>query len=840
MTKFTRLYESFQPNNYNLELSLERRARKFSGKVVITGTLTNLDSVIKLHAKELKITGAIVNDIPADTKAGKNDELIITPSSQLIDKDITISLTFTGKITDPMNGIYPCYFEHEGAKKELLMTQFEPFHAHKVFPCIDEPEAKATFDLTLKTENKVEVLSNMPVKSQQEKKHNLITSFETTPVMSSYLLAFVVGELHKVSGKTKDGVEVNTWATPAHKPESLSFSLDVAIRAIEFFSDYFGTPYPLPKSDHVAVPDFSAGAMENWGLITYREVCLIVDKSTATSTKQHSATVIAHEVSHQWFGNLVTMRWWDDLWLNESFANMMEYVAVDALFPEWKIWNEFASYESLASLRRDSLPGVQSVKLPVNHPDEIGTLFDPAIVYAKGGKLLNMLRNFIGEEAFVEGLRMYFKKHAYSNTSGSDLWAALGESSGQDIGTFMSEWLEKSGFPVIEAQIKNNDLVITQNHFLIGGKADERSWPVPLAANIETVPKLLSERSVEAPCYVETLIINKDDISYFITKYDDKLQKRILENLDDLSDIDRLKLLNDANLLSRGLLKPAADLVDLLIAYENEKTQPVWSLMSLIVADLKRFTDQNETDEKQLKTLVNHLCTPLYRELGWETAKDEDEQITKLRSIIIGLMIYAENDDAIEIAIKKYTKANDDLSQLDSELRTSILVAAVRHSKKPSEVVDSLLEYHNATSSSDLKSDICSAVSGTRDPNIGEGLLALFTDNSIIKPQDLLAWFAYMIRNRHCREITWQWMIDNWDWIESTFEDDHHYDSFARYTASTFATAEYEEKYRAFFTPKINEIELKRTIEIGLDEIAGRRSWIESNREEVAKRLHSI
>jgi aminopeptidase N len=261
--------------------------------------------------------------------------------------------------------------------------------------------------------------------------------------------------------------------------------------------------------------------------------------------------------------------------------------------------------------------------------------------------------------------------------------------------------------------------------------------------------------------------------------------------------------------------------------------------MSLIVADLKRFTDQNETDEKQLKKLVNRLCTPLYGELGWETANDEDEQITKLRSIIIGLMIYAENDDAIKIAIKKYTEANNDLPQLDSELRTSILVAAVRHSTKPSEVVDNLLEYHNTTSSSDLKSDICSAVSGTRDPNIGEKLLALFTDNSIIKPQDLLAWFAYMIRNRHCREITWQWMVDNWDWIESTFEDDHHYDSFARYTASTFATEEYEAKYRAFFTPKINEIGLKRTIEIGLEEIAGRKKWIENNRESVTKRLQS-
>lgn len=838
MTKSNRLFAAFRPKNYNLNLNLQRRARKFSGTVVITGDMKHTNQPLKLHARDLTITHALIDDIPADTKVNGSDEIVVTPRSQPNDPSVTVTLEFHGKITDSMHGLYPCYFDDNGVKKELLMTQFEPFHAHEVFPCVDEPEAKATFDLTLCTENEVQVLSNMPTKSQQETKDVLITTFETSPVMSSYLLAFVVGELHKVSGKTRDGIEVNAWATPAQTPESLTFSLDVAIRSIEFFSDYFGTAYPLPKSDHVAVPDFSAGAMENWGLVTYREACLIVDESTSTSTKQHTATVIAHEVSHQWFGNLVTMRWWDDLWLNESFANMMEYVAIDTLFPQWKIWNEFASYESLAALRRDSLPGVQPVKLPVNHPDEIGTLFDPAIVYAKGGKLLNMLRHHIGDKAFSEGLKVYFKKHSFKNTSGNDLWQALAVSSKQDVSTFMSEWLEKSGFPVVNAELKDS-LSLTQHHFLIGGTADKRQWPIPLAGG-DDLPQLLEYRSATVSAHDRLILLNRDDVSYFVTHYDVVLEQKILNNLAELSDIDRLKLLSDANLLSRGLLKPAAELIDMLLAYKKETTQPVWSLISMTIADIRRFTDTNDSNEVQLKKLINTLCTPLYKKLGWHAAKKEAEQITKLRSTIIGLMIYAQDNHAVTTALQLYNQNKSTLAKLDGELRASIMIAAVRHSDDPGQVVQDLLALHNKTSSSELRSDICSALTSTQDSSVGEELLTLFTDTSTVRPQDLLTWFAHMIRNRHTRDLTWQWMTDNWDWIKSTFENDHHYAVFPRYAANAFASQKHEKNYKAFFSPKTDEVSLRRTIEIGMEEIAGRRKWIEKNQEAVTSSLAAL
>ncbi|HEX8390538.1 MAG TPA: M1 family metallopeptidase, partial [Candidatus Saccharimonadales bacterium] len=390
MHKVSRLYEQFQPSEYRLSLRPDRKKRTFSGTVGIIGHF-NGGRTLTLHAKDLTIEQAHC----------EGNDLTFTQHEDLLEitGDITkgqrhIVVVFSGTITDQMHGLYPCYFEVDGTKQELLATQFESHHAREVFPCVDEPEAKAVFNLALETEPDVTVLSNMPARTVMPEGAITTTIFHPTPKMSPYLLAFVIGDLQKQSAKTKDGVEVNVWATKAQNPASLAFPLKTAVDMIEFFDDYFGVPYPLPKADHVALPDFSSGAMENWGLITYREVTLLVDDSSSLSMREYVATVIAHETSHQWFGNLVTMRWWDDLWLNESFATLMEHVAVDALNPGWHDWNNFASQEVLSALRRDQLAGVQAVKTTVNHPDEISVLFDPSIVYAKGARLLKMLRSY--------------------------------------------------------------------------------------------------------------------------------------------------------------------------------------------------------------------------------------------------------------------------------------------------------------------------------------------------------------------------------------------------------------------------------------------------------------
>ncbi|TPR47271.1 peptidase, partial [Apilactobacillus micheneri] len=278
-----------------------------------------------------------------------------------------------------------------------------------------------------------------------------------------------------------------------------------AKRAIEFYEDFYQTPYPLPHSWQLALPDFSAGAMENWGLVTYREALLLIDPdNTSLSTKQLVATVVTHELAHQWFGDLVTMKWWDDLWLNESFANMMEYVSVDALEPDWHIWETFQTSEAPAALQRDAIDGVQSVHVQVNHPAEIDALFDPAIVYAKGARMLVMVRALIGDDALRTGLKNYFAAHKYNNATGNDLWDALGAASGIDLANIMNSWLEQPGYPVVSAMVDEGHLKLTQKQFFIGEGEDKgRIWQIPLNSNYDEAPEIFKDNHVDLGDYDE-------------------------------------------------------------------------------------------------------------------------------------------------------------------------------------------------------------------------------------------------------------------------------------------------------------------------------------------------
>ena len=356
----------------------------------------------------------------------------------------------------------------------------ETTFARQAFPSIDEPEAKATFDLALKFDEQPGeiVLANMPELREEDGVHY----FATTVRMSTYLVAFAFGDLQSKTTRTKSGVEVGVFATKAHKANELDFALDIAKRSIEFYEDFYQTPYPLPHSWQLALPDFSAGAMENWGLVTYREAYLTLDPdNTPLRQKQVVATVIAHELAHQWFGDLVTMKWWDDLWLNESFANMMEYVAIDAIEPDWHIWELFQTDDVSAALNRDATDGVQSVHVQVEDPAEIDALFDGAIVYAKGARMLVMVRALLGDDALRKGLKAYFDAHQYGNATGADLWQALGDASGLDVGAIMTSWLEQPGYPVVTAAVVDGQLTLSQQQFFIGeGEEKGRQWQIPV------------------------------------------------------------------------------------------------------------------------------------------------------------------------------------------------------------------------------------------------------------------------------------------------------------------------------------------------------------------------
>ncbi len=835
MTAVTRLTDYFSPEHYDLALELDGPNRTFSGSVTLKGTLLDGAPHISVHAKDLTISSVAIDGIEGTFTQGKDDELILT-NDTLEPGEHIVRIAFNGTITDQMHGLYPCYFEHNGEKKELFATQFESHHAREVFPCIDEPAAKATFDLTLTTANNVEVLSNMPVASQETNGDLLVTSFDTTPRMSTYLLAFVVGELQKKTAKTTDGVEVNIWATHAQPADSLDFALDIAVRAIEFYDDYFGTKYPLPKSDHVALPDFSSGAMENWGLITYREMALLADpKLTSIDSRHYIATVITHELAHQWFGNLVTMEWWNDLWLNESFANLMEYVAVDALHPEWNIWLDYVTNESIMALRRDSIDGVQSVQVDVNHPDEISTLFDGAIVYAKGGRLLRMIQTYIGHDAFRAGLKDYFAKHAYGNTVGNDLWDALEQASGKQVKSIMNTWISQPGYPVISVERDGDNVTLSQQQFFVGPhEKSTRTWPVPLNADSNSLPALMTDGSITVT-ETNPLQLNRGDTAHFITQYDDLSQRHLIDQVKDgsLDPIARVQLLDEATLLARGGVLSTDQLIPLIDAYANEPLEPVWSIVSLALAELRKFVDDNEEAEQKLRALSARIAKQLYVRLGWEPIEGEPENDTKLRSLAIGLSIYGEVPDALAKAKELYDSTP--LEQLDPELRAIVISSVARHGDEA--IVDSLIKAYQDTSSADLRQDICVGVTSTRIPAKIDELLDNIKNTDIVRPQDVFRWFVYLIRGRESRTQAWQWVQANWDWVEATFKGDKSYDDFPRYSASGLLKREELEQYKAFFGPMTNEPALTRTITMGISEIEGRVELIERDKAAVQKAL---
>ena len=835
MTKVPRLLDTFTPNHYNLTLDLTRAEEKeFSGTVIISGDSTS--ESISLHSKGLTIQSATIDNQPADVSFGEFDELRLSQPN-LENGNHTIHINFSGNITDAMHGLYPCYFTHDGVKKQLFATQFESHHAREVFPCVDEPAAKAEYDLTLITRPGITVLGNMPVKSEEENGDSRTTTFEKTPRMSSYLLAFVIGELHKKTARTKSGVEVNVWATPAQNENTLDFALDIATRSIDFYDEYFGVKYPLPKSDHVALPDFSSGAMENWGLITYRESCLLADPElTPESSRRFIATVIAHELSHQWFGNLVTMQWWNDLWLNESFANMMEYVAIDALQPDWHMWEDFATNEVTAALRRDSLDGVQSVQADVNHPDEISTLFDPAIVYAKGGRLLVMVRKLIGEEAFRAGLKSYFEKFAYKNTVGNDLWQELESASGQPIVNLMNAWISQPGLPVVSVSSSHDAAILSQEQFFIGEhQPSDALWPIPLFANQPLDVKILDQKettvSIEKP-----LQLNCGLSAHFVTKYDESTREYLLKNITELPTLDKICILQDATILARAGFENSASLLPLALSLKTETNEKVFGMAAGALTELRKFVDDNDAARDSLKKISGEFARATFEELGWDEKDGESDDDRERRTTALSLMMYSEDKEVLNEAKTRFD--NNKLEDLPTEIRALIISANVRHFETP-EMIENLFATYKNTPSNDLQNDIAIGLTSTKNPETAEKILTNIKDSNVIRPQDASRWFVYLIRTRESRQIAWNWLRENWAWVEDTFGEDKSYDDFIRYAATALLTTDELNDFRQFFEPMENIPALARTIKLGITEISARAELIERDKADVLSALQT-
>lgn len=838
--------EKFVPENYNIFLDINRTEKSFSGNVAITGEA--LDNVISFHQKDLTIATVLLDNQNLDFKVDNQQESLSIDLPET--GTITLVIEFSGKITDNMTGIYPSYYTVDGMKKEVISTQFESHFAREAFPCVDEPEAKATFDLSIKFDQAADeiVLSNMPEVDAERRKETGLWTFDTTPRMSSYLLAFALGDLQGKTASSKNGTEVGVFSTKAHNPKTLDFALDIAVRVIDFYEDYFGVRYPIPLSYHVALPDFSAGAMENWGLVTYREVYLLVDENSTVKSRQNVALVVAHELAHQWFGNLVTMKWWDDLWLNESFANMMEYVSIDAIEPSWNIFEDFQTTGVPLALQRDATDGVQSVHVAVNHPDEINTLFDPAIVYAKGSRLMHMLRRWLGDDDFRAGLKIYFEKHQYSNTIGHDLWDALSEASGKDVAAFMDAWLEQPGYPVVTAEVVDDTLVLSQKQFFIGeGQDQNRIWPIPLNTNWTGLPETLTEERLAIPNFSQlaaqnegALRLNTANTAHYITNYKGQLLKAVLNQLTELDTTSKLQVVQERRLLAESGEISYAELIPLLTKLTDETSYLVSEVIAQVVDGLDMFMDEGSEAQAEFKALVNRLMQKNYDRLGFEPQVGESDEDEMVRQKAISLMLYADNADAVAKAEEIFDAHKENIESIPASIRLSVLANQVKHAETE-ELVSLYLDCYVKTNDGNFRRQLAAALSNTKEKATVERILGELKNKDVVKPQDLaMSWYRPFLNKDFSQGAFWNWACENWDWITSALGGDMSFDKFVIYPANTFKTPERLEEYKAFFEPQLDDMAISRNITMGIKEISARINLINTSKAAVESALAEL
>ena len=787
-----RLLNFFIPKNYLLNLFIDKHQKTLKGTVEITGKTKTAD-LLKLHSVGQTIDFVKINGNSVDFTL--ENGVLTAPATPR--SDVTVEVGFHGPLKEDMQGAYLSTYQHEGREERIVSTQFESHYARACFPCIDEPAAKATFDLRLEIPDS----DDLVLANTEGKKSGNTWHFEKTPKMSTYLLAFVIGKFNVVEGKTKSGITVRTFAPLNQDKKLLKLPNTIAVKSLDYYEDLFKVKYPLKKLDQVGVPDFEAGAMENWGLVTYRESQLLCDEASSIAAKKAAALTIAHELSHQWFGNLVTMKWWNDLWLNESFATIMEYYCTDHLFPSFHAWFDFFTQDCLAALYRDAVQGVQAVREDVNDPAEIATLFDPCIVYAKGAHLMLMLIREMGEDHFMKGLKDYFEKNAYKNAAAGDLWASLEPyAHGFSVRDLMTAWLTQPGYPVVTDE--------AQQRFLFDGTSDSSQYPIPEV---------------------------KDDMSgHYLINLSGPEFAEALDNFKSLNKEQKLRLLIDRLLLSFTPIVSSASLLPLIEKFKDETSASVWDIIDTITSRLTLFIDYDTEEEAKFKAHLYKIAAPRLKTLGLEFTDREDINTSELRQTFLGMALYSKNPEFIDSLCDLY---QPDLTTIHPDLRPFVLSAKMWRDE--ADFYPVVLAAYQSATDPELKADLRSALAKPRLPKNIDFAFSLLKDSPLLKPQDHLSFLLRLRRWRYTRDRALDWLIANWDYIyqingEKSIED------YPRYFASTIDREADAQKYFDFFTPLASDPVLARALKVAKNDIGSTLALIKSDKASVLKAINKL
>ena len=688
--------------------------------------------------------------------------------------------TFTGTLNDKMAGFYrSSYKDMEGKTKYIASTQMEPTDARRAFPCFDEPALKAEYTITLVAEDGLTCLSNMDVNCKKEVDdraggtRKIAVTFNRTPLMSTYLLAFIVGELKYIE-TTAFRVPIRVYATPDKEIEHGRFSMDLAAKTLAFYEKEFDNEFPLPKMDMVAVPDFSAGAMENWGLITYRVVDLLFDENTSgASTKERVAEVVQHELAHQWFGNLVTMDFWDGLWLNEGFATWMSWYSCDKFFPEWKIWQSFVIGDLQSALSLDSLRSSHPIEVPVKRADEINEIFD-AISYSKGSCVLRMISKYLGEQIFMDGIRLYIKKHAYGNTRTEDLWAALSDASGKPVENIMDIWTKRVGYPVVTVTENDhsNTIHVKQNRFLRTGdvepEEDETLYPVFLGLrSISGVNEDLTLSDREGDFEVpdkDFFKLNADHSGTYRTSYTpsrlEKLGKAAKEG--HLTVEDRAGMIADAGALASSGYQKTSGILSLLKSFSAESEFVVWNeLLTRISAIRSAWIFEDNKTRDALKVFQRELVSPKAHQIGWHFTEDEDHIQAQFKALLFGSAGLAGDDKVIKTAQQMFEQwAAGNRKAIHPNIRGSVYAIVLQNGGEGE--YDTILNEYKSAKDADERNTALRSLGRAKGQHLIQRTLALPLSDEV-KGQDVYLPIGGLRNDKEGIKALWEYMKVNWE-----------------------------------------------------------------------------
>lgn len=662
-----RLPSSVVPRHYNLHLKPDLEAETFSGDVEISVEVSEPVSQIVLNTKEMDLKSARLVGDGRDVEIGdfaydeELERVTLDLGGEVGVGSYTLAIDFDGVLNRKLYGFYISTFTDDaGVEHKIATTQFESTDARQAFPCFDEPAMKASFEIALTVPNDLFAASNGPIISEQVSGDGSLRTvkFGTTIKMSTYLVAFIVGPFEATDPVDVDGVPLRI-IHPIGKGNLTPFALEAGAFSLSFFNDYYGIPYPGEKLDLVAIPDFAFGAMENLGCVTFREVILLVDTARATQPELlRIADVIAHELAHMWFGDLVTMEWWNGIWLNEAFATFMAALCTDAFNPEWRRWDQF-SLERSAAFDVDSLQKTRPIEYEVKSPADADGMFD-LLTYEKGGSVLRMLEQHLGAERFRDGIRHYLKKHEYGNTETSDLWDALEEVTGEPVRSTMDAWIYQRGYPILN--VKQCDgcvkTIFTQNRFFYKApdEADETVWPIPVGikysdanGEIGSMKMLMTEDDVEVAELENAKWVNANAGSngFYRVNYSPELMAALSNVMGEMEAIERYSIADDqwSAMLAGG--SSAVDYVRLAEGYSGEDDLDVWTLLAGNLASLERIIEDDAARSRMRSRLASLYGSGLSR-LGWEPGEGDSPRDLELRGVLSrSLAVTARDADAL-------------------------------------------------------------------------------------------------------------------------------------------------------------------------------------------------